>query len=274
MNHLARLLLLLALPALALAGCQNSAFKGTALEDSAIDQAPTSSIEEITQRYEQGDHQGAYDLARPVAWDRYRKDRYEAAYIAGLSAQALGNLAEAEKMLKKAVDAPDETLVVDASDALGMVHSQQGRYDQAKRRLFYAAERLNGEREARAYFYAGIAQQKLGEWSQARTTLVLARSKTGDRTLREQINDQVQVTGWTLQLGAFTERERARSQAQTVAAQARELRLGLPRLVSGTSSRGDSVTFVHVGQFTSYQSAMRYRDQLGVPGVIIRAMRP
>jgi len=274
MNNLARLLLVFALPALALAGCQNSALKGTALEDSAIDRAPTVSIEEITARYEQGDYQGAYDLARPVAWDRYRKDRYEAAYIAGLSAQALGNLGEAEKMLKKALNAPDQTLSVDASDALGLVHSQQGRYNEAKRRLFYAAERLNGERQARAYFYAGIAQQKLGEWSQARTTLVLAKGRSNDATLRQQIDDQIQVTGWTLQLGAFSDRSRARSQAESVAARSRDLRLGLPRLVSGTSSRGESVTYVHVGQFTSYQSALRYRDQLGVPGVIIRAMRP
>jgi hypothetical protein len=52
------------------------------------------------------------------------------------------------------------------------------------------------------------------------------------------------------------------------------MKLGLPRLVNGKTGSGEAVTFVHVGQFTSYQSATRYRDALGSPGVIIRALTP
>lgn len=259
---------------LPLAGCQNSAFKGTYLENTAIDQGPTATIQEVTALYQAGDYQSAYDLGRPIAWDRFREDRYEAAYLAGLSAQALGNLAEADKMLNKALSSEDESLSVDAADALGQVYSQQGRYAEAQRMLLWAAERLEGERQSRAYFFAGIAQQKLGQWSQARTTLVLARGLSRDAALRDQITQQINVTGWTLQLGAFTQRDLARQQAESVAQKSQDMQLGLPRLVEGQTVTGEPVTFVHVGQFTSYQSATRYRDALGKQGVIIRAMTP
>ena len=275
MHKHAAAILLAVLPALALlSGCQNSLFKGTALEDTVIDQAPASTIDEITVLYESGDYQAAYDAARPVAWDRYRDDRFEAAYIAGLSAQSLGDLAEAEKMLKKTLRTEDQSLAADAAYALGLVYSQKGRYREAYTQLFRSADQLFGERKALATFYAGIAQQKLGQWSQARTTLVLAKSRSADPALRSQIDEQIQVTGWTLQLGAFTNRDRARKQAQSIAAKAQDMRLGLPRLVAGSTAEGDAVTLVHVGQFTSYQSATRYRDALGTPGVIIRAMKP
>lgn len=267
--------LIATLPTLTLIpGCQNSLFKNTAFEGTVVDQASNATISDITLAYESGDYQTAYDLARPVAWDRYREDRFEAAYIAGLSAQSLGDLADAEKMLKKALRSADRSLAADASDALGLVHSQQGRYREAYGRLFWAAERLQGERKARATFYAGIAQQKLGQWSQARTTLILAKSRSTDAALKRQIDDQIQVTGWTLQLGAFANRDLARSQAESVAAKSSGMSLGLPRLVSGNTATGEAVTFVHVGQFTSYQSATQYRDALGQPGVIIRAMKP
>jgi hypothetical protein len=272
MNKLATLLLVTC--TVALVGCQNSAFKGTYLEDSYVDQAPTASIEEVTVAYKQGDYQTAYDLGEGIAWDRYRDDRYEAAYLAGLSAQSLSQLQRADKMLNKAKGSPDPSLATDAADALGLVYSQQERYAEAQRELLWAAERLDGERKARAYFYAGIAQQKLGQWSQSRTTLVLARGLTRDAGFKQQIDQQVNVTGWTLQLGAFTDRESARSLAESIAAKSRDMKLGLPRLVDGTTGDGEAVTFVHVGQFTSYQSATRYRDALGTPGVIIRALRP
>lgn len=272
MNKLAPALL--AVFAIAMIGCQNSAFKGTYFEDTAIDMAPTGTIEEVTVLYGQGDYQAAYDMGKPIAWDRYRADRYEAAYIAGLSAQTLGDLPNADKMLNKAMVSPDPSLATDAADALGLVYSQQGRYAEAQRVLLWAAERLDGERKARAYFYAGIAQQKLGQWSQARTTLVLARGLTRDAAFKMQIDQQVNVTGWTLQMGAFTDRTTARNLAESVAATSRDMNLGLPRLVNGTTAEGEAVTFVHVGQFTSYQSATRYRDALGRPGVIIRALTP
>eukprot|EP00752_Nemacystus_decipiens_P014544 g12953.t1 len=274
MNKLAVAALLLTLAAGSLAGCKNSTLKGTYFEDTYIDQAPTATIEEVTVAYNQGDYQTAYDLGRGVAWDRYRTDRYEAAYIAGLSAQTLGQLHNADKMLNMAKASPDPSLATDSADALGLVYSQQGRYAEAQRELLWAAERLQGERKARAYFYAGIAQQKLGQWSQARTTLILARGLTTDAAFKTQIDSQVNVTGWTLQLGAFTDRASARNLAESIAAKSRDLQLGLPRLVNGTTSEGEAVTFVHVGQFTSFQSATRYRDVLGTPGVIIRALTP
>ena len=275
MKRIAELTLLAALPAVVLmSGCKNSGFKGTYLEDTAVDMAPAATIEDVTALYNQGDYPSAFEQGRAIAYDRYREDRYEAAYLAGLSAQSMGNLRDADTLLNRAKASPDDSLAVDAADALGLVYSQQGRYAEAQRELIWAAERLEGERQARAYYYAGIAQQKLGQWSQARTTLILARGLSRDQAFRDQAQEQIGVTGWTLQVGAFAQRELARSQAEQIAAKSRDMKLGLPRLVQGTSTAGDTVTYVHVGQFTSYQSATRYRDALGTPGVIIRALTP
>ena len=49
--------------------------------------------------------------------------------------------------------------------------------------------------------------------------------------------------------------------------------LDISNRVGTRRQRGKNGYFdVQVGQFTSYQSATRYRDALGTPGVIIKAM--
>lgn len=273
MMHARYLPLLIVVLMLPLAGCRNSAFKGTALEGTYVDQGPTGTVGQATDAYRAGQYRTAYELSAPIADDIYHDERTDGAYIAGLSAKQLGQLSAANRYLNYAMrNTKDASLRTDAAASLGMVYAQQSNYEMAASTLLWAAERMEGEDQARAYYNAGIAQQKLGYWSQARTTLILARGKTGDATLKQLIDQQIAVTGWTLQVGAFSQPELARKQAQDVAAKAQSLGLGLPRLVPGSASDGTPMTFVHVGQFTSYQSANRFRDQIGAPGVIIRAL--
>lgn len=264
--------LLAVLILLPLAGCRSSGLKGTALEGSYVDYGPTGTLDQATAAYQAGQYQTAFNIAGPIADDIYADDRVGAAYIAGLAAKQLGRLQSATRFLNQALSSNDKSLKTDAAATLGMVYSQQGNYQPAADNLLYAGANLTGEDQAQAYYYAGIAQQKLGYWSQARTTLILARGRTADASLRQQIDQQIAVTGWTLQVGAFGQPDLAHEQAEQVAARAQSLGLGLPRLVPGRASDGTPMTFVHVGQFTSYQSASRYRDELGAPGVIIRAL--
>ncbi|MEM1355489.1 MAG: SPOR domain-containing protein [Planctomycetota bacterium] len=265
-------LCLAALLALPLAGCRNSGLKGTALEGTYVDQGPTGTVDQARTAYRNGQYDLAYQVAAPIADDIFADDRIDAAYIAGLAGKQVGYLDASAKYLNQALQSKDEQLKTDAAATLGLVYSQQGRYRPAAETLLWAAPRMTGEDAAQAYYYAGIAQQKLGFWSQARTTLILARGATADAGFRQQIEQQIAVTGWTLQVGAFTDAQLAQDQAETVARRAQNMGLGLPRLVPGRAADGTSMTFVHVGQFTSYQSATRYRDQLGATGVIIRAL--
>lgn len=261
-----------ALSVLPLAGCRSSGLKGTALEGTIADQGPTGTVDQATAAYRNGQYDLAYQVAAPIADDRYADNRIDAAYIAGLAGKQLGYLEASARYLNQALKSKDEALKTDAAATLGMVYSQQGNYKAAADTLNWAAPRLSGEDAAQAYYYAGIAQQKMGYWSQARTTLILARGASADAAFRQQVEQQIAVTGWSLQVGAFSDSALARDQAEQVAQRAQSMGLGLPRLVPGRAADGTPMTFVHVGQFTSYQSANRYRDQLGATGVIIRAM--
>jgi len=254
--------------ALGLGGCTNSTFKSTHLEGTYIDRSPQGTLDQAAALYASGDYAGAYAIAEPIARDYLSDEQLEAAYTAGLCALALGDLPNADRWLNQALRSQDQTLGADAAASLGMVYARQGRYRRAADILLWAAARQEGEDKAHAFYSAGIAQQKLGQWSQARATLYNALRHTSDVQLQSQIREQLATTGWTLQVGAFDRTANARAQAESVAARAQELGLGLPRLVPSSSNR----TLVQVGVFTSYQSAARYRDSLGAPGVIIKSI--
>lgn len=261
--------LLLALPVLVgVVGCTDSTLKQTYLEDTYVDRAPTGTVDDATAAYQYGDHATAYAIAKPIAGDYINPRHEEAAYIAGLSAYAMGRLGEASQLLNKAKASDDPALAADAAGQLGLVYSAQGRYPEAQDTLLWAAERLQGESKAQAFYYAGIAQQKRGQWSQARATLYNALRHTTDPATEAQVREQLATTGWTLQVGAFTQLAAANTAAQNVNDPATRLGLGQPRLVASTDAQGRPLTLVQVGTFTSYQSAARFRDNLGTAVII------
>lgn len=209
------------------------------------------------------DYTSAYDRATHVHSIARGTIRFEAAYVAGVSAQKLGNASAAESYLREASRVSDTQLAGDANASLGLLYSEQGRYDQAANALMRAAPGLTGEDKANAYFYAAVAQQKIGQWPQARTNLVLARATTQDPGLRTQIESQLAVTGYTIQVGAFRDPSNARSAADRLADKATNRQIGLPRLVSSTDSAGRPVTLVHVGRYSTFSAANRARQTLG-----------
>ncbi|MEM9415877.1 MAG: SPOR domain-containing protein [Planctomycetota bacterium] len=261
--------LLLVIPALlALTGCTDSTLKQTYLEDTYVDRAPTGTMDAANNAYQAGDYSTAYTIARPIADDYLNPRHLEAAYVAGLSAHQLGDLRNAGWLLRKAMTTQDLSLKADAAAQLGLVYSAQGRYAEAERSLLWAAEQLSGESKAQAFYYAGIAQQKQGQWSQARATLYNALRHTSNPATQRQVNDQIATAGWTLQVGAFTQRSFADDAAQRVADDATRMGLGAPRLVESRDADGRPLTLVQVGTFMSYQSAARFRDNLGTAVII------
>lgn len=269
MKHFAPLLLVPA-ALLATAGCTDSTLKDTYLEDSYVDRAPAGTVDAAYDAYRMGDYAGAWTTAKPIADDYLNPRHLEAAYIAGLSANALGDTRNADWMLRKALTSDNDALAADAGAQLGLVYSQQGRYDEALKLLLWAAEQQEGENKAQSFYYAGVAQQKMGQWSQARATLYNALRHTSDPNMEAQTREQLATTGWTLQVGAYSQQDTATAAAQRVADRANRLGIGLPRLVESTDANGRNLTLVQVGTFTSYQSAATFRDQLGATGVIIK----
>lgn len=232
-------------------------------------QPRSQQLARANQAYQAGDYPAAYSQASRIARSINAQGQDAAAYVAGLSAEQMGKLYDAERYLQQAARSKDKALAADALASLGLVHHKMGRYAAAARELNQAAASLDGEQKAHAYFYAGIAQQKLDRWPQARTSLLLARKFTRNASLRSQIDDQLAVTGYTVQLGAYSDADNARQAAQSVAQQAVDARLGAPRMVPGTDRYGRPLTLVQVGRFASFQAAQTARQKLSHTQAII-----
>ena len=221
-----------------------------------------------TTLYNRGEYRAAYRAASSASRRGSTADRAEAAYVAGLAAERIGDPAVAVRYLRRAAETGPADLAADANASLGLALHRLGRYDESARRLYAAAEHLSGEDRARAYFHAGLSLQKLNRWPQARTALLLARDGTRDAAFRGQVERQLAVTGYTVQLGAFADVANARRQAEAIAARARAARLGAPRLVTADEA-GRTLTLVHVGRFTSYAAAQQAREALGDEAIVV-----
>jgi hypothetical protein len=230
---------------------------------------PARGISELNNQYNQGQYAQAYTLGTRLSRSNIALQRDSAAYIAGLSAQKLGRTSEAQRYLRQAATSRDQALAGDALASLGLLHAEMGRHEYAARELLAAAERLNGQDKANAYLYAGISQQKLGQWAQAKTSLVLARSASTNNAFTARVAEQLQVNGYALQLGAFSETTNAQRAAQQVANQTAQLRLGAPRLVATTDRSGKALTAVQVGRFATFAAALQGRNRLGNSSAII-----
>jgi len=192
-----------------------------------------------------------------------------ALYLAGLAARQRGRLDEAGRFLTRAIERSEGQLAGDARAELGMVYSQQGRYARAARVLEQGSRDLVGSDRARALFFAGIARQKLGQWRQARRLLRFARSAARDATMRERIDRQLEVSGYTIQVGAFQERANAREAVGTWRSRADRAGLTGPRLARSQGERGEVLTLVQLGRFDTVAEASRAKSRLEADEAIV-----
>lgn len=226
-------------------------------------------IAQISNAYHQGQYARAYQMAVPVARSYDSSSRAIASYYAGLSAEKLNKLNEASSYLLRATRSNDQGLSADAAAALGLVYSKLGDYKAATNAFYLAATKMTGEAQAKALLYEAIAQQKLGQFSKARANLVIARSLSRSASLKRKINSQMAITGYTIQVGAFSDKSRAKKAAQKWAKKIKSMNLGLPRMVSSTNSSGKHMILVQIGRFSTYASARISRQQLNNNRTII-----
>lgn len=219
--------------------------------------------------YQRGDYARAQTTAARAAATAGGTQRDLAHYMAGMSAYKLNNYPTAARYLSVAVNSRDESLAADARSTLGLIYSAQGRYDAAANMLLRSADLHTGEDRANAYFYAGTAQQKLGRWPQARTSLLLARRSTRDASLVRQIDQHLAVTGYTIQVGAFANRANADNAARVYAGKASRAGLGSVLVSPSTSSQGRVVNLVQVGRYATFNAASTARARLGDRGAVI-----
>jgi tetratricopeptide (TPR) repeat protein len=148
-----------------------------------------------TEAYRRHDYAGAYQQARQVYEAGPGSTADEAAYLAGLSAHQLGDLAAAERYLGIACRSANERLAGDAYADLGVVCAQQERYGPSVVAFRQAATRLTAQEAANARFKAGIGLQKLGRWTEARGEFDQARALSDDPAFLRAVTDQAAVSG-------------------------------------------------------------------------------
>jgi len=223
--------------------------------------------------YERGDYETAYAAASELAKSKERERAAEASYMAGLSAQQLGDLPSAERYMRVAAGSNNRKLAGDALAQLGLICAQQDKQLEAAYAFEKAAVVASGEDKARAYFYAGTAWQKVGRWSQARSNFMSARSHSTDAAFRQRVAEQLAVTGFTLQIGFYQQASNAQQAAERIAQRATAQQLGYPRIIPVTDSAGRRGHLVQVGRFSSYSTAAMAKRALGESSAIIVPVR-
>ncbi|MCX5659135.1 MAG: SPOR domain-containing protein [Planctomycetota bacterium] len=226
----------------------------------------------IQAAYTNGDYRGAYDQGHAISESPIQplSARQKAAYFAGLSAYRLNNLDRAQQELTLASQSPDKQISADAKATLGLVFDAQGRYGLASDSLMDAAQTMTGQDKANAYFYAARAQQKMGRWPVARTSLSMALSNSRDPAFRARVQEQMRITGFTIQTGAFEVEDNARTAAEQLANKVASMRLGRPRVVASVDPGSQRRLYlVQVGQFTSWPTALQARDRIATTKSII-----
>lgn len=247
-------------------GCKNSS--ATDPKEAA---AATGPLDSAYGAWKAGDFQGAYDKGTAVAGSmRYGSVvRQEAAFVAGKSARKLGRRHEAVTLLSQAAETSDTALRAQALAECGMAQCELEKFKEGAASLLAAADLLNGNDLALAYFNAGIAEQKLNYWSEARTHLTLAVKYANNDTLREDARRQIAITGYTLQVGTFLDPNGALRACDAWRAKTDALHLAPPRVVKGKNGVGQDVYLVQVGQFTTFDSARQRQGKLGAATAVV-----
>lgn len=228
-------------------------------------------VRQAYQAYHRGDLTGAYHQAGAIA-DTPGPASAEAAYVAGLAAYRLGRAADAERHLLAAARSENSGTAADARVTLGRLYAERDRHDRAALAFAQAAERLRGEEQAAAHYHAALSRQQLGQFSEARRHLALARRATSDSGLRQKIDQKLRVRGWTLQVGAYAHSSNAQAAARQLASNNSARGFGQPRLVPAVDERGQRLTLVQVGHFASEAHASAAKRQLNQTSVVVPLM--
>lgn len=250
-------LLLLVTLAITLPGCQKS--------------LGVAGLGQAAQAYSTGQYPQAYQTAARVANDGKLspQQRAEAALIAGMAAEQMGNPRAAQGYLLQATQSSDLSVKGDAFASLGLSYAKEERFVQAAQAMLRAAEFLHGPEKANAYYHAAASQQKLGQFAQARTSLFLAKAANPEPGFVAQVDGLLATTGYTLQLGAFRDEGNARKAAEQFAQRTAGAQLGSPRIVPAQDPRGGQLQLVQVGQFSTFATARAAKDRLGERDAII-----
>ncbi len=226
------------------------------------------------QDYEARRYQQAYEGARGAAPNLKGVAKEQALLIQGESAHALNKNPESKLILRPLTESTDARISGQAAATLGLIYQEEGDFDDGAKFLQLASTKLDGDASARAALYAGDCLKAQGQTAEARKMYEQAQSQVRtDSSLRGMIADRLSggstagVGKFSLQVGAYSTRQRAQAQADRLRQTAANLDLGSPTIVE-TVAKGKSLYTVRIGKFTSREAAQKAAKGLGVEATI------
>ncbi|MFK7959391.1 MAG: SPOR domain-containing protein [Phycisphaerales bacterium] len=232
--------------------------------------------------YRQGRYASAYASAAPLTRSATELRRYEAAYVAGIAAMRGGRDADAEVMLQLARRAPRDGTRARALAASGILAAKRGQHREAAEWLEMAAGALEPLDARQALEQAAVSRRRLGDRTAAEALVrrardvrvqvsrpsgvsarnaVLGRPAAGPANVGETGAEP--AAGFTIQVGAFRDGERAREAALRAGGRVAGAGIGGVEVDGPGRSRSGLYT-VHVGRFETRSAAERMRRQLGL----------
>lgn len=195
----------------------------------------------------------------------------EAAHIAGMSAYRTGDIDAAMKWLNiaKSDRNRDRDRAGEAYATMGRIHADRKQHDRACAAYVEAAERLTGQAQIDAWYGAAESARALNRPTQARSYYTLARAGSSDEDFRNKMGQALDVSGWTIQIGPYADKEEARAVAQLIAHQSRYQQVGDPRLLTVLLEGGGHGYVVHLGQFARYETAAEARKQINISKTVV-----
>ena len=228
-------------------------------------------VQQIASTYKAGNYNQAYQLSLTLMHEVDKNYRALAFYYAGkCSIEFKNDPAALKYFLQASQYAVDNILQADSCSEIGLLYAKSAQHTSASKYFLKAAKFYpQGRDRANAYYYAAVSQQKIGQLSQARQSLYLARGSNADATLLTQIDNQLRVTGYTIQIGAYSTQKNAIAAARNVALKALTMRLDKPKIVEIKTPQNKTYYRVQVGAFSSYKNANLSRQRLGVKDTIV-----
>ncbi len=253
------MVMLTLLLALALGGCAGNRSRG--------------SLDEVTEAYRSGRYAEAGAKAEAYAKDAKGLDRDRAALIAGQSAYAMNNRTSAEKWLRPLTSHAEPEIGGNANATLGLLAFNERRYSQASVMLGSASSRLSGDDGARAALYAGDSYEQLGQPALARASFQRGLTTVQDATLKKSLQDRLVQGPYTIQVGAFQNRQRAEQSKTQYAGATKKAGLPPPRVVPTSAGPGSQLYAVQIGTFPTRPAAELARARSGLPGAVLSLNR-
>lgn len=220
--------------------------------------------------YEQKMYAQALEKASMIATDERADDRQKAALVAGMSAQQLGQTAEAKKWLKPLMMCPDKSIAARAKASLGLIAKNEGRNAEAATLLSNSAEQLDGNDAAQAQINAGDAYRKMGLESKARESYANAKTEADDPAIRATADEKGRPVNYFVQCGAYSTRQAADRQVKAIRSQVTKAGQPAPTVLQ-MAPNGTPLFVVQVGPYTDKQAAMVAKAKMGMQTAAVTA---